>query len=727
MALVTISADKHHLVNPHGESFFALGVNYTGYFDRAWKMWEGSLYDSQLIGHDLRKAKYSGFNLIRLFVHSALIEDIRRNNFAKLDEALSLAQDHDLGVLLTLNDAHSLNLGGIGEVDAKIAARYKDVPTVYGYDLENEPVFYNLVAAVYPQEYHPPVQTSRLVDHYGVRVKREEVPDLQRQRRIPGHLDQETAFYYINALRLFLEYDADLNIFVRSGQGTLIDFMLSPQAERWYELIEVLDKTVEAWLKARIAPIRAVGCKQLLTVGWNWLHFGGLPANRLLDFQEYHAFPELSLVGLNILINNLKSLRRAFPQHPVLLGEFGWSNQTGQTTGSSQPVHPKLTGLYEAAIIAYLRAEGFAGGFKWMLNDVAASSNPREANFGVFSVGDVAKPIGDFTQRLGPAWTDVAQPAGFTLLREVGAGFAYRFDLPGQIYIGGYLYQDEAMNWRGNGVAHCFIALFDREVVVESIGGGRLLFDPWTLVPGWDRQRKTDVYRVYDNTSRSRLQTFEVGQSVVFEVQPGVQYAITPGAKAGVQPPPDDAPKYDPQPGEHVLLLGDFETYLPSSLNYIRRFAPDFTFAVTEVVGRWAYVTVIARPQQVSDEVLDDIRSAGAVLVERAVGDSAAETKAILDELASRGQRFLTAFAPIPPQEEPPLEIAGRAVAAAVELSDTYIVQPGDTLSRIARQTYGDARLWPLLYEANKDKLLDPHSLRVGMELHLPEQVISAP
>jgi hypothetical protein len=69
------------------------------------------------------------------------------------------------------------------------------------------------------------------------------------------------------------------------------------------------------------------------------------------------------------------------------------------------------------------------------------------------------------------------------------------------------------------------------------------------------------------------------------------------GDETPVSPPPDGGLEVNPKPGEHVLLLGDFENYVESSLQYIRRFAPDFTFAVDEVAGRWAYVSVVAPPR----------------------------------------------------------------------------------------------------------------------------------
>ena len=102
MALVTTAKSKYYLVSPAGTTFFAMGVNYSGYFDRAWKMWEDGLYDPDVITLDFRKAQQSGFNTIRIFAHTALLKEIQKDKFDKLDQTLSLAQDHDLLVMLTI-------------------------------------------------------------------------------------------------------------------------------------------------------------------------------------------------------------------------------------------------------------------------------------------------------------------------------------------------------------------------------------------------------------------------------------------------------------------------------------------------------------------------------------------------------------------------------------------------------------------------------------------------
>lgn len=56
----------------------------------------------------------------------------------------------------------------------------------------------------------------------------------------------------------------------------------------------------------------------------------------------------------------------------------------------------------------------------------------------------------------------------------------------------------------------------------------------------------------------------------------------------------------------------------------------------------------------------------------------------------------------------------GEPAAAA------YVVRQGDTLSKIARYFYHDPLLWYLIYNANKDKISDPDSIRAGQTFTIP-------
>jgi len=50
----------------------------------------------------------------------------------------------------------------------------------------------------------------------------------------------------------------------------------------------------------------------------------------------------------------------------------------------------------------------------------------------------------------------------------------------------------------------------------------------------------------------------------------------------------------------------------------------------------------------------------------------------------------------------------------------TYEVQPGDSLSKIAKREYGDANQWNRIFEANKDVLKDPNKIFPGQKLKIP-------
>ena len=49
-----------------------------------------------------------------------------------------------------------------------------------------------------------------------------------------------------------------------------------------------------------------------------------------------------------------------------------------------------------------------------------------------------------------------------------------------------------------------------------------------------------------------------------------------------------------------------------------------------------------------------------------------------------------------------------------------HLVEKGDTLSKIAKQYYGDARLYPQIFEANRNILSDPDKIYPGQKLLIP-------
>jgi nucleoid-associated protein YgaU len=49
-----------------------------------------------------------------------------------------------------------------------------------------------------------------------------------------------------------------------------------------------------------------------------------------------------------------------------------------------------------------------------------------------------------------------------------------------------------------------------------------------------------------------------------------------------------------------------------------------------------------------------------------------------------------------------------------------YTIRSGDSLSKIAKQFYGDAGQWQKIYQANKDKIKDPDLIHPGQKIIIP-------
>ena len=76
------------------------------------------------------------------------------------------------------------------------------------------------------------------------------------------------------------------------------------------------------------------------------------------------------------------------------------------------------------------------------------------------------------------------------------------------------------------------------------------------------------------------------------------------------------------------------------------------------------------------------------------------------------GSSTATAVAPSSAPTDP---IAGSAAER------TYTVVKGDSLSKIAKDQYGDANKWRKIYEANKDLIKDPDLIHPGQSFRIPE------
>jgi nucleoid-associated protein YgaU len=79
-------------------------------------------------------------------------------------------------------------------------------------------------------------------------------------------------------------------------------------------------------------------------------------------------------------------------------------------------------------------------------------------------------------------------------------------------------------------------------------------------------------------------------------------------------------------------------------------------------------------------------------------------------------QREINAEIRVVPRAQP----VGTSGAATATAAKTYTVKAGDTLSKIAKETLGDANAYMNIFNANKDQLSDPDKIKPGQVLKLP-------
>jgi len=76
---------------------------------------------------------------------------------------------------------------------------------------------------------------------------------------------------------------------------------------------------------------------------------------------------------------------------------------------------------------------------------------------------------------------------------------------------------------------------------------------------------------------------------------------------------------------------------------------------------------------------------------------------------------------PLPPADDPIdfSDVTGGGTTSGEPR--TYVVKKGDSLSKIAKEMYGDVKLWKKIYEANRDKIKNPDIIHPGQELTIPD------
>lgn len=108
--------------------------------------------------------------------------------------------------------------------------------------------------------------------------------------------------------------------------------------------------------------------------------------------------------------------------------------------------------------------------------------------------------------------------------------------------------------------------------------------------------------------------------------------------------------------------------------------------------------------------------AAGSEQIKNRVWDEIKRVNPTLNDITC-DLRVDPAAAPPPATQAAAASVSGGSSAGR----RTYTVAAGDSLSKIAKNFYGNANQYMKIFEANRDKLSDPDKIKPGQELVIPE------
>jgi nucleoid-associated protein YgaU len=114
---------------------------------------------------------------------------------------------------------------------------------------------------------------------------------------------------------------------------------------------------------------------------------------------------------------------------------------------------------------------------------------------------------------------------------------------------------------------------------------------------------------------------------------------------------------------------------------------------------------------------LQNVNMEGDKLFIRAAAPSADVKNKIWDQIKLVDPNFSDLNAQI---DAPAAQAAAASASGPSSGARTYRVEPGDNLTKISKQFYGDANKYMKIFEANKDKMTDPDHLKAGTDLIIP-------
>ncbi|HOX39874.1 MAG TPA: hypothetical protein PL033_17975 [Candidatus Brocadiia bacterium] len=487
---IRLSEDGRRFLLPDGRPFFMIGTNYLGPADRICRL-GGECFDARILEADFRRARDAGINCMRIWVGVGEADKARR------DAISQCARKYGIYLLI-----HIGNMQKEGEMIAEtcrnMAEMWKDEPMVIGYDLINEP-YLGVVGAVrfggQPSpllRLNPYEKLSGLIDRAWVEAQ---IAARPAWPQIAGWADADEVRNLYAAYSLYNKYTDKL---IAGGEDystlTGADGKL-PMDREFAEFAKALDATFAQWIGAQVGAIRAVDKNHLITVGYNTV-LSCLPCNERFDFVSQHVY-QRPMSYKEILKNatTLDRLAKVWPDQPVTLGEFGYSN--GLIIGGKY-LDPHSSCVGEMLHYLSALARGHSGCMKWMLTDWPipmmrdncpwmGEGSVYEERFGLYRYDGTPrgrpKPI-VHALRFLREYYDKAGPGGEINVDPANSPIGVRYVFRGKnaLFVGGTVFVGEGIEFGCDVPVNLMLMWGDGRIRIMATGDAHVTIKPSEFV-----------------------------------------------------------------------------------------------------------------------------------------------------------------------------------------------------------------------------------------------------
>lgn len=117
---------------------------------------------------------------------------------------------------------------------------------------------------------------------------------------------------------------------------------------------------------------------------------------------------------------------------------------------------------------------------------------------------------------------------------------------------------------------------------------------------------------------------------------------------------------------------------------------------------------------------LQNLNMQGNQLLMRGSAPSAEAKNKVWDQIKLIDSSHSDLICDITVSQQQPAMTAGASVSGG-QGQRRYTVKPGDTLTKISREYYGDPNQYNKIFNANRSVLKDPNSIQPGQELVIPD------